>query len=365
MAPTPLIFGFMQLVDAAVPIVAHELGFASRAGLALKLVRDTSWANIRDKLSIGQFDGAHCLAPLVLAHHSLQPMLPARLCVPYMLNRGGGTITVSAELYQRLLEHGPCDDPLGSAQAFGKVVRTGQQAGTRRVTLAMVFPFASHHYALRHWLHAAGLSPEKHVDLIVLPPQLMVEAMQQHHIDGFCAGAPWPDIAAQKVGAKLLCPITTALSPVPEKALAVQAQLRADRPDVVTALVGALDAAAAWCADTANRSALANMLARPHYLDVNVDAILSALTRMAFHGREINRPDPGIARWYAAHMLAAGQLRPGFSLAQLRQPFDPSFYDAICGEGDVSLFEKPLFDGFRFEAENPDALVGHLRQTGI
>jgi two-component system, oxyanion-binding sensor len=364
MAPTSLIFGFMPLVDAAVLIVAHELGFAAKAGLSLTLVKDTSWANIRDKLSIGQFDGAHCLAPLVLAHHSLQPMLPAKLCVPYMLNRGGGTITVSADLHRRLASFGLSDDALGNACAFGSLVRAQQQAGKRVLTLAMVFPFASHHYALRHWLHAAGLLPEKHVDLIVLPPQLMVEALQQNHIDGFCAGAPWPEIAEQAVGAQLLCPISMSLSPVPEKALAVQAQLRHDKPEVIAALVRALEGAAAWCADPAHCSELAALLARPDYLDVDAAAIATALKWMAFHGRSINRPDPLIARWYAAHMLAAGQLRPGFSLAQLRQPFDPFFYDSTCGEGAAALFEKPLFDGFRFETENPDALVGHLRQLG-
>jgi two-component system, oxyanion-binding sensor len=361
MTTSSLILGFMPLVDAAVPIVAHELGFAADAGLSLTLVRDTSWANIRDKLSIGQLDGAHCLAPLILAHHSLQPMLPAKLSVPYMLNRGGGAITVSANLHDGIMSSGDCTTLLGCAQAFGRLVRTRQQAGEKRFTLAMVFPFASHHYALRHWLHAAALSPEKHIDLIVLPPQLMSEALKHHHIDGFCAGAPWHDVAEKATGARRVCSIDASLSPVPEKALAVQALLQAERPDVIAALVSALETAATWCAQPTHRLELAALLARPDYLDVNADTLVAALGQIDFHGHRINRPDPLIARWFAAHMLAAGQLRPGFSLAALRQPFDPSFYDRAHGLSDAKLFDAPLFDDFQFDPEDPDLLVAHLR----
>jgi ABC-type nitrate/sulfonate/bicarbonate transport system substrate-binding protein len=41
--------GFIPLTDAAPLIVAHERGFAAGAGIALDLVREGSWANIRDK----------------------------------------------------------------------------------------------------------------------------------------------------------------------------------------------------------------------------------------------------------------------------------------------------------------------------
>ncbi len=55
--------GFIPLTDAAPLIAAHERGFAEAEGLAFDLVREVSWANIRDKLSIGLFDAAHMLTP--------------------------------------------------------------------------------------------------------------------------------------------------------------------------------------------------------------------------------------------------------------------------------------------------------------
>lgn len=45
--------GFLPLVDAALPILARELGFAEEEGLALDLVRDMSWATVQDRRARG------------------------------------------------------------------------------------------------------------------------------------------------------------------------------------------------------------------------------------------------------------------------------------------------------------------------
>jgi len=45
--------GFLPLVDAALPILAHELGFAETEGLKLELIRDMTWATVRDRLLYG------------------------------------------------------------------------------------------------------------------------------------------------------------------------------------------------------------------------------------------------------------------------------------------------------------------------
>ncbi len=55
--------GFIPLVDASVLIAACEFGFARSEGLTLDLVKDVSWANVRDRLAFRQFDIAHMLSP--------------------------------------------------------------------------------------------------------------------------------------------------------------------------------------------------------------------------------------------------------------------------------------------------------------
>ena len=42
--------GFLPLVDAALPILARELGFGEAQGLEIELVRDMTWATVRDRL---------------------------------------------------------------------------------------------------------------------------------------------------------------------------------------------------------------------------------------------------------------------------------------------------------------------------
>ena len=59
--------GFLPLTDSAILVAAKELGFAEEEGLKLNLIRETSWANIRDRLAIGQFEVSHALAPMPIA----------------------------------------------------------------------------------------------------------------------------------------------------------------------------------------------------------------------------------------------------------------------------------------------------------
>ena len=49
--------GFVPLVDCAIPVVARAMGFADQENIELELVREMSWAAIRDKLSYGVWIG--------------------------------------------------------------------------------------------------------------------------------------------------------------------------------------------------------------------------------------------------------------------------------------------------------------------
>ena len=46
--------GFMRLTDSAPLIMALEGGTFARYGLDVELVREVSWANLRDKLVVGK-----------------------------------------------------------------------------------------------------------------------------------------------------------------------------------------------------------------------------------------------------------------------------------------------------------------------
>ena len=62
-----IVAGFMPLLDSAILVAAKERGFAEAEGIDLSLARETSWANIRDRMAVGHFQVAHVLAPMPIA----------------------------------------------------------------------------------------------------------------------------------------------------------------------------------------------------------------------------------------------------------------------------------------------------------
>ena len=65
--PDAVHIGYVPLLDCAPLIIAQEAGFFAAEGLQVSLERESNWASIRDKLSLGILDAAHILAPMVLA----------------------------------------------------------------------------------------------------------------------------------------------------------------------------------------------------------------------------------------------------------------------------------------------------------
>src|SRR5215207_4317579 len=85
-----LTLGFMPLVDCAPLVVAAEKGFAGDEGFVLDLVRETSWANIRDRVIVGHFDGAHMLGPLPIASTlGIGGHLQVPMVAPFSMGLGG------------------------------------------------------------------------------------------------------------------------------------------------------------------------------------------------------------------------------------------------------------------------------------
>ena len=90
--------GFLPLVDAALPILARELGFDAREGVEIELVRDMTWATVRDRLLYGHTDAAHMIAPLAIATTLGRDRPAAPLAVPFVLGLNGNAVTFSSWL---------------------------------------------------------------------------------------------------------------------------------------------------------------------------------------------------------------------------------------------------------------------------
>jgi len=280
MTDSSIIIGFIPLLDCAPLIVAAEKGFAAEAAIDLTLVRETSWANIRDRIVVGHFDAAHMLGPMAVAATLGIGHLKVPMIAPYSLGLGGNAITVSTAVWEQMLSSGASigAHPQRQGDALLQVVRAREQSSKPPLTFAMVYPFSCHNYELRYWLSAAGIHPDRDVRLIVLPPPLLVDALREGQIDGFCVGEPWNSLAVS-VEAGCIVTSTAAIWRLsPEKVLGLKLEWAQRHPKRLAAFLRALYRASQWCDDPANHLELSRMLAQPKYVGAPAEILLRGLS---------------------------------------------------------------------------------------
>src|SRR6201987_4249596 len=158
-----LILGFIPLLDCASLVVAAERGFAAEENLELTLVRETSWANIRDRVVIGHFDAAHMLGPMSVASTLGIGHVRVPVIAPFALGFGANNITVSLLLWEQMSQEGAFAGagPADCGAALKRVVEKRERARREPLTFAMVYPFSTHNYQLRYWLASAGIDPAR------------------------------------------------------------------------------------------------------------------------------------------------------------------------------------------------------------
>jgi NitT/TauT family transport system ATP-binding protein len=280
--------GFLPLVDAALPILAHELGFAEAQGLKLELVRDMTWATVRDRLLYGHTDAAHMVAPLAIATALGRGRPAVPMAVPFVLGLNGNAVTFSTALA----------DAVGLGETLGDPVTIGaalkQVAGERRLRFGVVHRYSSHNYMLRYWLAGVGIQPDVDLDIIVTSPPFAADALAAGEVDGICVGEPWNSIAVDRGVGRIALATSQIWRRGVEKVLALRSAVADERRDAVLRLIRALHTAAAHFVDPANAEANAAILARSGYLDSSVDSILRAITdrlRLTLGGEPVHYPD--------------------------------------------------------------------------
>ncbi|MEM8701183.1 MAG: CmpA/NrtA family ABC transporter substrate-binding protein [Pseudomonadota bacterium] len=363
---TPVFAGFIPLLDSAVLVAAKEIGFAEEDGIALKLVRESSWANIRDRVAVGHFDVAHMLAPMPIAASLNLTSLSVPMLAPMILGLGGNAITVSTELWQEMADLGSdrSGDPASTGAALAKVVGRRRTRSKAPFRFGVVHPFSGHAYELRYWLAAAGIDPDRDVEITVLPPQLMADALAAGQLDGYCVGEPW-NTAAVSAGTGRIVTYKQAIWPdSPEKVLGVTRKWAHSSPETLAALMRAMSRAADWCADPANADHLTALLAGPDYLACAPDLCrpalggnvrLGATTSVArpdflkFSGGLAAAPSPAQGKWFYDQMVRWGQAE--FSTAgeaDVLDIFSPALYrdalqiDTLPAEKSIRLFDSVL-----------------------
>jgi NitT/TauT family transport system ATP-binding protein len=382
---TPLQIGFIPLIDAAALIVAVEKGFTLAEGLDVKLVREVSWSNVRDKLNIGLFDAAHILAPVPVASSLGLGHIKVPIVVPLTLNLNGNAITVSAALHAAIMAETDGDplDPMATALALSRVVATRRRGGGDPLTFGMTFPFSTHNYQLRFWMAAGGVDPDEDVRLVVLPPPFMVDSIAGGQIDGFCVGAPWNSIAVDRGVGRILHFGSDIMQRAAEKVLATRQSWAEKNPQTLAMLVRVLVQAAEFAEAPDNRGEVARILAKPEYIGVDASVILRTLEgrlKIAADGtiresdrymllakEDVSAPDPLQAAWLYAQMVRWRQttMSPQ-ALKAAQDVFRPDLYEAAFGRAGkpkvtskaVGTFAGPTFDPADIEGYLAALLAG-------
>ena len=321
-----LTLGFIPLTDCAPLAVASDKGFFKRHGLDVTLVREASWANIRDKVALNALDGAQMLAPMPIAATLGSCVVKQPTITALSLGLNGNAITVSNSLYQRMCETDPqamAASPV-TAQALKKVIDENKQAGQPLLTFAMVFPVSNHNYQLRYWMASAGIDPDRDVRLIVIPPPYMAANLESGKIDGFCVGEPWNTRAVRMGIGRILISGYEIWNNSPEKVLGVKLSWAEKHPNTHRALIMALLEACAWIDQTENCEELIQILASDRYINTPVEDIAPSLTGAlrysqgddlvqlddfsVFHRYAANFPWRSHAEWIITQMYRWGQI---------------------------------------------------------
>lgn len=290
---TELTVGFLPLVDACLPILAREHGFAEDEGLSLSLVRDVSWATVLDRLLYGHSDAAHMVAPLAIAT-TLGRGRPAQpLSVPFVLGLNGNAITMRPDLARRVTEPGKLGDPAKVGAALGTIARERLAEG-RPLRFGVVHRYSSHNYMLRYWLAACGVRPDHDVEIATVPPPFCADALEAGEVDAICVGEPWNSVAVERGAGEIVLVTAQIWRRGVEKVLALREPALEEKRDAVERLVRALVRAGRHFVDPDNREANAAILARPEYLDGNAGLIARAIgdrLLIARGGEPIHYPD--------------------------------------------------------------------------
>ena len=396
---TELTIGFLPLVDACLPILAREHGFAEEEGLSLRLVKDMSWATVLDRLLYGHSDAAHLVAPLAIAT-TLGRGRPAQpLSVPFVLGLNGNAITMRPDLAAQVAPPGRLGDPAAVGAALKRVAGQRLAAGDP-LRFGVVHRYSSHNYMLRYWLAASGIRPDHDVEITTVAPPFCADALEAGEVDAICVGEPWSSVAVERGAGQIVLFSAQIWRRGVEKVLALREPVLEARRDEVEALIRALVRTGRHFVDPQNWDANAAILARSEYLDASPALIRRAISDrlpLARDGEPVHFPDfmfqyreaanfPWVsqAAWLYTQMVrwdgmafdpadatrAARVFRPDIYRSALSGSGEPlpgassKVEGALAGplavgtqQGNMTLTSDVFFDGVAFD---PHDLAGYL-----
>jgi nitrate/nitrite transport system substrate-binding protein len=289
--------GFIPITCATPIIMAHPMGFYSKQGLNVEVVKTAGWAVVRDKTINKEYDAAHMLSPMPLAISLGLGSQAIPFAVPAIENINGQGITLA-------VKHKDKRDP----------------KQWRGFKFAIPFDYSMHNYLLRYYLAEHGVDPDADVQLRVVPPPEMVANLRADNIDGFLA----PDNVCQRAiydGVGFLHILSKEIwDGHPCCSFTASKEFITQMPNSYAALVRAIVDATAFASKAENRKQIADTIAPANYLNQPPIVVEQALTGTYADGLGGVRTDPkrvdfdpfpwqSFAVWMLTQMKRWGQIK--------------------------------------------------------
>ena len=154
-AQEPVKLGFIPLTDCSPIVMAKELGLFKKYGVDVVVTKESSWANVRDKILTGELDGAHCLFSMPFSVYTgVGGKAGSEMKIAMMLNVNGQAITLSKDFCGKV-----------GFKQMNKVapVVAAKLKAEKEVTFAMTFPGGTHDLWLRkNYYHTSTTNGSKY-----------------------------------------------------------------------------------------------------------------------------------------------------------------------------------------------------------
>ena len=247
--------GFIPITCATPIIMAHPMGFYTKHGLNVEVIKTAGWAVIRDKTLNKEYDAAHMLSPMPLAITLGTGSTPTPYTMPAVENINGQAITLA-------MKHKDKRDP----------------KAWKGFKFAVPFDYSMHNYLLRYYLAEHGIDPDTDVQIRSVPPPEMVANLRADNIDGFLA----PDPVNQRAvydGVGFIHVLSKEIwDRHPCCAFAASKEFVTGSPNTYAALLKAIIDATAFATKAENRKQIAEAIAPANYLNQPVTVVEQVLT---------------------------------------------------------------------------------------
>jgi nitrate/nitrite transport system substrate-binding protein len=289
--------GFIPITCATPIIMAHPMGFYSKHGLNVEVIKTAGWAVIRDKTLNKEYDAAHMLSPMPLAITLGAGSNPIPYTMPAVENINGQAITLA-------IKHKDKRDPK-SWKGF---------------KFAVPFDYSMHNYLLRYYVAEHGLDPDTDIQIRAVPPPEMVANLRADNIDGYLGPDPFNQRAVYD-GVGFIHILSKELwEGHPCCAFAASKEFVTTMPNAYAALLKSIIDATAFAHKAENRKQIATAIAPANYLNQPETVLEQILTGTYADGlgnvkRDPNRIDfdpfpwQSFAIWILTQMKRWGQIK--------------------------------------------------------